>query len=76
MNGEKVFAYEASEAIIKYCFKDLKLSKITLGVVEDNINAVKLYKKLGFTTYDKIKNFGTYNNKNCDSLRMILDNDR
>ena len=72
----KGFAKEASETIIKYCFNDLKLSKITLGVVEDNINAVKLYEKLGFTTYDKIKNCGIYNNKNCDSLRMVLDNDR
>ena len=72
----KGFAKEASETIIKHCFDDLKLSKITLGVVEDNINAVKLYEKLGFTTYDKIKNSGIYNNKNCDSLRMVLDNDR
>ena len=45
----KGYAKEASLTIIKHCFDEIKLSKITLGVIEDNLNAVKLYKKLGFS---------------------------
>ena len=77
MMGDKVywgkgFAIEASKRIIKYCFDDLKLSSINLGVVEDNFSAIKLYKKLGFNTIKKIENSGTYNKKLCNTLRMSL----
>ena len=48
------YSKEASLAIINYCFKELKLSKLHLGVIEDNINAVMLYKKMGFVI-DKVK---------------------
>ena len=72
INWGKGYAKEASFAIIKYCFEQLKLSKITLGVIEDNKNAVSLYKKMGFTI-DEIKtNVGTYNNKISNALRMSL----
>ena len=66
------YSKEASLAIINYCFKEVKLSRITLGVIEDNINAVMLYKKIGFVI-DKVKmNVGIYNNKLSNSLRMSL----
>lgn len=68
----KGFANEASNRIIKYCFEELKLSSITLGVVEDNINAIKLYKKIGFNITKRINDSGTYDNKLCNSLRMSL----
>lgn len=68
----KGYAKEASIRILKYCFEELKLSKIALGVVEDNINAVKLYEKIGFTIDEIKKDAGTYNNKLCNSLRMSL----
>lgn len=58
------FGNEASRRILKYCFEELKINEITLGVVKDNIRAVRLYKKMGFTI---IKN--EFNN----SLRMSLD---
>ena len=72
LNWGKGYAKEASLAIIKYCFQTLKLSKITLGVIEDNINAVMLYKKIGFTIDDVKKDAGTYNNKISNALRMSL----
>ena len=77
MMGEKAswgkgFAKEASNRVIKYCFEDLKLCSITLGVIEDNINAIKLYKKIGFNITKRIKDSGTYDNKLCNSLRMSL----
>ena len=68
----KGFGYEASKRVLKYCFEDLKLSFITLGVIEDNMNAIKLYKKIGFTTMKKIEDSGIYDNKLCNSLRMSL----
>ncbi len=69
-NWGKGYAKEASFAIINYCFEELKLSKITLGVIEDNINAVALYKKMGFTIDEVKTNVGTYNNKMSNALRM------
>ena len=68
----KGFANEASKEIIKYCFNEIKLSQITLGVIEENINAVILYKKMGFIIDDIKKNIGIYNQKMCNSLRMSL----
>ena len=72
INWAKGYAKEASLSIIKYCFEELKLSKITLGVIEDNINAVLLYKKMGFTIDEVKTNVGIYNNKTSNALRMSL----
>lgn len=72
-NWGKGYGKEASTRIINYCFNELQLSKITLGVVEDNIAAVKLYEKLGFVTDEVKENIGTYNGKICNALRMSLD---
>lgn len=72
----KGYAKEASKAIIDYCFNILNLSQITLGVIETNATAVNLYEKLGFSLYNRIKNYGIYDNSNSDSLRMIKINDK
>ena len=72
LNWGKGYAKEASIRILKYCFKELKLSKITLGVVEDNIKAALLYKNMGFTIDEIKKDAGIYNNKLCNALRMSL----
>lgn len=71
----KGYAKEASQTIIKYCFEVLNLSQITLGVVEANINAVKLYEKLGFKEFERIADYGVYDDVKCDSIRMIITND-
>ena len=71
-NWGKGYAKEASLRIIKYCFEELKLSKITLGVIQDNVNAVKLYEKIGFTIDEVKKDVGVYNKKLSNSLRMSL----
>ena len=64
------FANEASIAVIKYCFKNLFLKEITLGVKRNNVSAIKLYKNLGFIENQKLYN--KYNRK--DYMRMILTN--
>lgn len=68
----KGFAKEASYKILTYCFEELSLSKITLGVIKDNSSAVRLYEKMGFIIKEIKINTGKYDNKLCDSYRMVL----
>ena len=68
----KGFAKEATIQILEYCFEELKLSKVTLGVIEDNIKATSLYKNIGFVIDEKKEAVGIYNNKLSNALRMSL----
>jgi len=68
------YAKEASQAVIKFCFDILYLRKITLGVIKDNIAAVKLYESLGFEVEGTYRMHGKYDGKYCDALRMALFN--
>jgi len=68
------YAKEASVVVINYCFEFLKLRKVNLGVVADNVKAVKLYHKLGFVQEGLFRFHGIYNDKLCDQLRMSLFN--
>jgi RimJ/RimL family protein N-acetyltransferase len=70
----KGYAYEASKLVIDHCFYTLGIRKINLGVVEGNISAVNLYKKLGFTIEGLYKNHIVYDLKYHNSLRMALFN--
>jgi RimJ/RimL family protein N-acetyltransferase len=70
----KGYAKEASLTIIDYCFNETGLRKMTLGVVEKNIAAVELYKKLGFEVEGVYKKHGIYNGEYCDIFRMALFN--
>jgi ribosomal-protein-alanine N-acetyltransferase len=70
----KGYAKEASNSVIQFCFNTLKLRKIYLGVIEDNIGAVNLYKKIGFEFEGYFKDYGIYNNKYCNMFRMTLTN--
>ena len=72
----KGYAKEASLSILTYCFEILSLRKITLGVVEDNIPALELYKKIGFLVEGVYKKHGFYNNKYCNVIRMSKFNDK
>lgn len=66
----KGYAKEASLTILEYCFKIIGLRKITLGVVEENIAAYKLYKNMDFVIEGIYKKHGFYNNKYCNIIRM------
>ena len=70
----KGYAKEATQAIINYCFEELKLRKICLGVVEDNTSAVELYKKLNFLIEGRYIKHGFYQGKWCNVIRMALFN--
>ena len=54
----KGFGTEASQLLLDFAFKKLKLNEINLSVYKDNLPAVGLYKKLGFETYGEIKDEG------------------
>jgi RimJ/RimL family protein N-acetyltransferase len=51
----KGFGTEASELLINFAFKKLKLKEINLSVYKDNPKAVNLYEKLGFKITKEIK---------------------
>jgi len=70
----KGFAKEASLAVIDYCFNILNIRKMTLGVVENNVKGVELYKKIGFIIEGVFKDHCFYNNQYCNTLRMALFN--
>lgn len=70
----KGFAKEASYAIIDFCFNKMNLRKMTLGVVEENIPAVKLYEKMGFSIEGNYKKHAMYNGVYSNILRMAIFN--
>ena len=70
----KGYAKEASQLVIDYCFNVLNLRKMTLGVIDCNENAVKLYKSLGFEVEGVLKKQEFHFGKYCDGLRMALFN--
>lgn len=52
--------------------KQMGLEKIELNVYSNNLNAIKLYKKLGFTEEGMIKNYRKLDGKYFDSIIMAL----
>ena len=71
----KGYAKEASLAVIDYCFsKEVGLRKMTLGVIEDNVAALKLYEKLQFDREGLLKNHTFHAGKWCNTVRMALFN--
>ena len=68
-------ATEASNTILEFCFSDnVKLRKVTLGVVAENESAVQLYGKLGFIQEGLLKKQALHMNKWCDVIRMAIFN--
>jgi len=64
----------ATKWLIDYGFNKLKLHKINLGVIKDNIPAVALYKSLGFVIEGKMKDEVFYEGKFHDFLSMAIFN--
>jgi len=60
--------------IIDYGFKKLKLHKINLGVIKDNVPAVKLYKSVGFVVEGQMKDEVFCKGKYYDFLSMAIFN--
>ena len=69
----KGYGYEASERVIQYCFDNLNINQITLGVKDSNLKAIKLYEELGFQKICKLKFPLKYKGVKADGIRMTLD---
>lgn len=71
----KGYAYEASKAVIDYCFfGKLNLRKINLGVQYKNKGAIALYHKIGFEIEGRFINHVTTSEGFDDILRMAIFN--
>tara|TARA_A100001011_G_C14058557_1_gene735122 strand:- start:167 stop:721 length:555 start_codon:yes stop_codon:yes gene_type:complete len=66
------YAKEASNLVIRYCFNDLNLKKIILGVNVKNRNAIMLYKNLGFVQEGRLKDHLNFEGKYVDLLRLSI----
>ncbi|MBU1179592.1 GNAT family N-acetyltransferase [Patescibacteria group bacterium] len=64
----------AMQWLIDYGFNKLKLHKISLGVFEENVVAIKLYKSLGFEIEGKMKDEAFFRGKFHDMFSMALFN--
>ncbi|NQT49847.1 GNAT family N-acetyltransferase [Candidatus Kuenenbacteria bacterium] len=64
----------AMKWIIKYGFEKQKLHKINLGVIKDNIPAVKLYQSLGFIIEGEMKDEVFFKGKFYNFLFMAIFN--
>ncbi len=63
---------EVVRLVLKIAFEDLKLHKVFLEVVADNIPAIKIYEKNGFIVEGSIKNKYCKNNQFQDFLIMSI----
>jgi RimJ/RimL family protein N-acetyltransferase len=77
--GDKVqwgkgYAAEASNTILKFCFQEIGLRKITLGVVAENLAAVALYDKIGFEKEGYYKSHSCCGGVYYDVVRMAIFN--
>ncbi|NGP78145.1 GNAT family N-acetyltransferase [Balneolaceae bacterium YR4-1] len=70
----KGYAREASNTIIDYCFEELGIRKITLGVVAVNEAALHLYRSMGFSEEGVYKKHSLYEGKYSNIVRMALFN--
>lgn len=72
----KGYAKEASIAVIKFCFEEIGIRKITLEVTSKNKAAYHLYKKIGFESEGKRKFQEYYDGVYYDSHVMAIFNSK
>lgn len=53
----------ATKELLKYAFNDLKLERVYLNVIPDNVRANKFYKKMGFVFEGEFRNHILINGK-------------
>ena len=67
------YAQESIEAIIDFCFKNLKLQLFKFECVKNNHAAMSLYEKMGFKRKDIEENF-VKENINHDQVMWYREN--
>jgi len=68
----KGYGVEAVRLMVKYAFERLNLQKVDLGVIADNIRAVKAYEKVGFIVEGRLKRHVFLDGKYVDVLKMAI----
>jgi RimJ/RimL family protein N-acetyltransferase len=63
----KSYAFEASQAMLRYAFDQLRLPRIVNGTGDDNLRSIALHKRLGFRIFRALPN--------GDGIVAVLDND-
>lgn len=63
---------EALVWLLKYAFRKLKLHKVNLGVIEDNIHAIDVYKSLGFKVEGVMKDEVRIRGRYRDMISMAI----
>ncbi len=66
----KGIGYEACKLAINYGFNTMNLRKIYLAVYENNLNAKKLYEKIGFKLEGTLRKHVLADGKLCDKYLM------
>ncbi len=73
---KKGHAFEAGKVLIDFAFGKFNLNRIELGVNENNLSAVNLYKKLGFQQEGLLREAFLRNDKKSNIISMgLLKND-
>ena len=77
MIGEKTvwgqgIANESSKLALNYCFNELGLKKIYLGVIAENKRAIQSYKSIGFSEEYFKKKFHYLKGEYYDFIRMSI----
>lgn len=68
----KGYGKEATKRVIDFCFEDMDLKEITLGVIKENKAAATMYSKMGFNVVSEVENYGEYGGGMCGLQRMTL----
>lgn len=68
----KGLATEVSVAVFQHCFNRLNLRKITLGVLSNNIHAIKSYERMGFLVEGIYKEHIYFEGKYENVTRMSI----
>ncbi|PPQ89682.1 hypothetical protein CVT25_013869 [Psilocybe cyanescens] len=66
------YATEVTEFLVDYSFKNLAIHRVSLGVLDSNLGAIKLYKKIGFVDEGRKRKSNFFDGKWQDSIHMGL----
>ena len=62
------YAYEASQAMIRYAFDELNLRRLVNGTGDENLRSINLHRRLGFRIFKALPN--------NEGVVAVLNNDR
>ncbi|KAH9480464.1 Spermidine N(1)-acetyltransferase [Psilocybe cubensis] len=64
------YVSEVTEFLVDYAFKNLAIHRISLGVLDSNLGAIKLYKRIGCVEEGRKRQSNFFDGKWQDSIHM------